>query len=124
MSYSRLAADAERPKRVVDHTARWEQLVPVGGVNGQVQQRLQRFCEAKRLDPAALVTLNPRLKLDRDGGIWLAFAGHNRDGRVTAIKYRPLDGSSNDTRAEPPSVWLQPIIVGKQDSLDWFVAEG
>jgi hypothetical protein len=43
---------------------------------------------------------------------------------VTAIKYRPLDGSSHETKAEEPSAWLNPIVIGKRDALDWFIAEG
>jgi hypothetical protein len=45
-------------------------------------------------------------------------------GQVVAIKYRPLDGSSHDSRAEAPSTWLLPPIFGKRDSLEWFVVEG
>ena len=61
----------------------------------------------------------------RAGGVvCLAFAGTNANGVITAIKYRPVGGSSHDTTAEQPSTWLRPIIVGDPASLDWFVAEG
>jgi hypothetical protein len=123
-TYHRLEQEASRPTRLRDWTSRWEQLTPIEGVNSTVQERVLSFCSAKRLDPAALFALEPRIKVDSHGAVSLAFAGRNSAGTVTAIKYRPLDGSSNDSRAEAPSVWLRPIIVGKRDSLDWFVAEG
>jgi AAA domain len=121
-SYAKL--EAERPKTIRDHTYRWEQLQPLGTVNGTLEQRIRRFCKDKRIRPEALVALDTRVKVDKHGGVFLAFAGRAVNGAVTAIKYRPLGGSSHDTKAEPPSVWVRPIVVGKRDSLEWFVVEG
>jgi len=56
--------------------------------------------------------------------VWLAWAGRNETNAVTAIKYRLLGGSSADTEAAAPSVWLRPPVIGRADSMDWFVAEG
>jgi hypothetical protein len=120
--YQRL--EQERPKRLADHTALWEKLKPLASVNGDVGTQVQLFCERKQLTPQALGALEPRLRFRPSGAIELAFAGRNKDGRVTAIKYRPLTGSSHDSRAEVPSTWLLPIVLGKRDSLDWLVAEG
>jgi AAA domain len=121
-SYAKL--ETERPKTIRDHTHRWEQLQPLGTVNGTLEQRVRRFCEDKRIRPEALVALDARVKVDKHGGVYLAFAGRAVNGAVTAIKYRPLGGSSHDTKAEAPSVWVRPIVVGQRDSLEWFVAEG
>jgi hypothetical protein len=54
----------------------------------------------------------------------LAFAGTNGADTVCAIKYRPLGGSSHDSRAEHPSVWLRPIVAGNREALDWLLVEG
>ena len=41
---------------------------------------------------------------------------------MTALKFRQLTTGERDALA--PSVFLEPLIVGKGGSLDWFVAEG
>ncbi len=120
-AYERLERESAKPR---DHTAKWELLSPLGSVNGTLAEDVGRFCDRKRISREALFALDPRVKVDRNGGIFLAFAGFNDAGRVTAIKYRPIDGNSADSRAEGPSVWLRPPVVGHSDSLEWFVAEG
>jgi hypothetical protein len=122
--YDRLQRDEQTPKRIADHSALWGRLEPVGSVNGQVAERLERFCASKRITVADLTALDARVVVRRAGRVELAFAGRNDAGAVTAIKYRPLDGSSHDSTAEPPSTWLRPIVVGRRDALDWIVAEG
>jgi hypothetical protein len=124
MSYAELEADAKRPKTIRDHTARWNALQSLGSVNGTLEQHIRRFCADKRIRPEALIALDARIKVDRHGGIFLAFAGRAPAGQVTAIKYRPLGGSSHDSKAEEPSVWLLPPIIGRRDALNWFVCEG
>ena len=123
-SYDRLERSEHAPKRVVDHGPKWAALEPVGSANGQVEERLAAFCESKRISLAALEALGARVAVRRGNKVELAFAGENGSGAVTAIKYRPLDGSSHETTAEQPSCWLRPIIVGNRDSLDWLVVEG
>jgi hypothetical protein len=123
MSYDRLERSEHAPKRVVDHSAKWAALEPVGSVNGQVEERLARFCESKRISLAALEVLGARVVVRRGGKVELAFAGENEAGQVVAIKFRPLD-SSHESYAENPSTWLRPIVAGKRDSLDWLVVEG
>ncbi len=107
-----------------DHTRLWDRLTPLGGMNGSVADEVAAFCERKRITLEALLALEPRVRVNRHGRIELAFAGYNDAGRVTAIKYRPVGGSSHDIIAEKPSVWLRPPIVGHVDALEWFVAEG
>ena len=80
--------------------------------------------KAKGISFEALEALGTRVVVRRGGEIQLAFAGENDAGVVTAIKYRPLNGSSHDSKSETSSNWLRPIVVGKRDSLDWIVAEG
>jgi hypothetical protein len=61
--------------------------------------------------------------VDGHGGVELAWGYQApRSGAVTAVKFRPL----GDKRryALNPSTFLQPLVVGRRDSLDWFVAEG
>jgi hypothetical protein len=123
-TYAELERSERSSKRVADHSAKWAKLEPVGSVNGQVGARIASFCESKRIPLAALVALEARVGVRPGNHVELAFAGRNGAGVVTAIKYRPLDGTSHDSRAEPPSTWLRPIIVGNRDSLDWLVAEG
>ena len=102
--YDRLEQAERKPRRVVDHTARWDLLEPVEHVNGDVGAALERFCERKRISVGSLSALGCRVKVLAGGKIELAFAGTNATGKVTAIKYRPLDGTSHDSRAESPSV--------------------
>ena len=64
------------------------------------------------------------MKIRRNGGVELAFAGENGRGAVTAVKYRMVGGSSRDRRAEEPSTWLRPLVAGKRDALDWLIVEG
>ena len=123
-SYERLTDDAERPKRLRDHTHRWEQLQPLGSVNGDLQRRVLRFCETKGISAEALLMLEPRLRVGAGGKVEIAFAGRGPTGAVTAIKYRHLEGSSAETRAEAPSTWLRPIVAGSPDATVWLVAEG
>jgi hypothetical protein len=125
MSYQRVTEEAERPpQKVRDWTAQWEKLTPLGSVNGQLRERVEAFCESKRITLAGLDALGTRVAVRNGGGVWLAFAGTNPAGVVVAIKYRPLGGSSHDSQAEKSSVWLRPIIIGRRESLDWFLAEG
>lgn len=124
MSYDRLRDEQERPpKRIVDWTATWERLEPLAAVDADAAAALKRFCDAKRITVSALEQLGARIAV-RQGAYWLAFAGTNGNGRVTALKYRPIGGSSHETTAEKPSTWLRPLVAGKLDSTDWLVAEG
>jgi hypothetical protein len=125
MSYHRLAEEAEqRPRKMVDLSATWEKLAPVATVNGQTEERLQRFCESKRFGLAALEALGARVAIRKGNKVELAFAGDNGAGVVTAVKYRPLHGSSHDSWSENHSTWLRPIVAGKRNSLDWLLVEG
>jgi hypothetical protein len=125
MNYDRLTKEAERPpKKIRDWTAKWEALIPLGSINGEVETRLRLYCDTKRIRPEALIALDQRVSVDKHGGISLALAGYGPTGAVVALKYRPLDGSSHDSWTENPSVWLLPPIVGKRDSLEWFICEG
>jgi hypothetical protein len=120
VTYQRLAEDAERPpKRLRDHTATWNQLEPASAANGSVTA----FCARKGISVAALEALGARIAV-RNGQVCLAFAGTNGNGVVTAIKYRPVDGSSHDSTAEKSSVWLRPLVIGNMASRDWFIVEG
>ena len=119
--YARLAG--EKPRTVRDHTDLWNRLTPIGSASDDVRAAIGRFCESKRIAFAALEQLGTRT-VRRDIGQCLAYAGSNGNGKVVAIKYRPLNGTSHDSVAEAPSVWLRPIVIGKLDSLDWLIAEG
>jgi hypothetical protein len=117
-------ADAERKTRpAINLTPVWDQLQPIGSVNGTTRELLDAFCERKRITIAALGQLGARYAV-RNGRACLAFAGTNGAGRVTAVKYRPLDGNSHDSTAEDRSVWQRPIVVGEPLALNWLVAEG
>jgi hypothetical protein len=121
--YDRLDREPS-PTSVRDWTAKWDTLEPVGNVNGTVRAQLDQFCERKRITLEALQALDTRILVRNDGTVCVAWAGRNRAGRVTALKHRPIDGSSHETKAEAPSVWLAPLIVGNRASLDWLICEG
>jgi hypothetical protein len=124
VDYERLEREGEKPRAIRDWSSKWDQLQPLAGLNGELGERLTRFCVTKRIRPEALIALNARVRTDKNGGVALAFAGRGPTGAVTAIKYRPLDGNSHDSWTEKPSVWLEPNIAGKRDSLEWFLVEG
>jgi hypothetical protein len=112
------------PKTLRDWTERWNALTDVATVNGTSAERVAAFCERKGISLEALTALGARVATHQQR-LCLTFAGWNRDSSsVVALKYRPLDGSSHESRAAEPSTWLRPIIAGKRDALDWFVAEG
>ena len=115
--------EREQSRTVRDHTERWNQLTPIGQADDEARTAITRFCESKRITFDALERLGTRVTR-RDVGYCLAYAGGNGNGKVTAIKYRPLNGSSHDSFAEAPSVWLRPIVLGDRGSLDWLIAEG
>jgi hypothetical protein len=122
--YQQLEVKQAKPRRVVDHSARWAKLTPVDSVTGGAADQVQAFCSRKQITLAALVALGARVSIRAGGGIHLAFCGTNGNGVITAIKYRPVGGSSHDSTAERPSTWLRPNVVGNLGSLDWFIAEG
>lgn len=123
-AYDRLERDSATPKRVTNHSRIWEKLEPVASVNSSTGDLLARFCDSKRINVDSLTALGARVRAPKTGAVELAFASITSSGAVTAIKYRPLGGTSHDCRAEAPSTWLQPIIVGNRASLDWLIAEG
>jgi AAA domain len=121
--YDRL--DRESVKQEIrDWTQVWAKLKPLGDAPVVVLGRIDAFCVEKRITREALEALGTRIAFRRGGSAWLAYAGRNGNSTITAIKYRPLGGSSHESVSEKPSVWLRPIIVGKLDALEWFVAEG
>jgi hypothetical protein len=121
--YTRLADEAKRlSKQVVDHRDAWERLTPLLGANGTVQQRVETFAREKRISVESLIALGTRVKVDRHGGVDLAW-GYEARGWVTAIKFRPL-GNEKKRYALEPSTFIEPIVVGNVRSLDWFLAEG
>jgi hypothetical protein len=122
--YASLESEDRKPRRIVDHSGRWQALTPIADVNGTTQEALVRFCESRRISVASLTALGTRVVVRRGGRTELAFAGLNDAGHVVAIKYRPIGGSSHDSYAENPSTWLRPIVAGERDSLDWLVVEG
>ncbi len=127
--YERLEREERKPKAIRDHTQAWNRLRAIEDVNGDAQVALERFCQRKQITVDALQALGARVihnpAAHRDPVGWcLAFAGTKGNGKVTAIKYRPLNGSSHDSFTEKPSVWLRPIVAGKLDSPNWLIAEG
>jgi hypothetical protein len=121
-AYDRLRRE---PRTVADHTEKWHRMPSVEAATGERRAVLDHFCAEKRISVAALARLGARLvKRDDHAGYCLVFAGTNGNGRVTALKYRPLTGSSHDGWSENPSRWLVPIIVGNRAAWAWLIAEG
>jgi hypothetical protein len=120
--YGKLGHD--RPRQARDLTAKWLPLRTIAAANEQGQAAVAQFCERKLISVDALVKMGARVRYDHNHGWCLAFAGGNGHGRVIAIKYRPLNGSSHESFMEPGSLWLRPIVLGDPTSLDWLIAEG
>ena len=85
-AYGRLARD--RPRTVRDWTERWNQLRPIGEADERARDELERFCERKRIEVAALEALGARVWRHEDRGYCLAFAG----GTATAASPRSSTG--------------------------------
>ena len=119
--YERLAN--EKVTKARDWTERWGQLRPVLDVTGSRREEIDQFCSRKRFTTNALAKFKTRFTVDREVPC-LAYGGGNGKGQIVAIKYRPLTGTSKDSWAETPSVWVQPIIYNEHDSRNWLVAEG
>ncbi len=98
-------------------------MTPVADTSGKNHAEIVRFCEHKRITLESLSALGARFAVRRECPS-LAFCGTNGNGKVTAIKYRPINGSSHESFTENPSVWLRPIVAGDRGSLHWLVAEG
>jgi hypothetical protein len=126
-TYERLEREAARPKRVVDHREAFERLVLVADVNGPAGDRIAFFCEQKRISVRSLVELGTRAIVEPNGGGVALVFGHparvNGKTIISAVKYRPLDDGKKRYAAEP-SVFLEPLVIGRRDALDWFLAEG
>ena len=124
--YERLEADGEKPSKAADHRAVWDGLTPLLFAEPVVRERVETFARSKRISLEALIALGTRLKVDRHGGVELAWGYPHRNGNgetITAVKYRPLDPTKK-RYAEPYSVFVTPLVLGRRDSLDWFLAEG
>jgi hypothetical protein len=125
--YERLEADTERsPAKAADHRAVWDRLTPLDAADTVVRGRVDAFARSKRFSFEALVALDTRVKIDRNGGVELAWGYPYRNGVgeiVSAVKYRPLDPEKK-RYAEPRSVFVTPLVLGRRDALDWFIAEG
>jgi hypothetical protein len=109
---------------VRDLTAVWEQLRPIGDADDEARAAFEAFCERQRIAFADLAALGTRVRRDPDVGYQAAYAGSNSNGVVTAIKFRPLSGTSRDCTSVDGSRWLRPIIIGKLDADDWLIVEG
>ena len=120
-TYERMAN--ERPQNARDHTVLWERLAPIAAASEEARAAVAQFCERKLITVAALEAMGTRVTR-REIGWCLAFGGSNGHGQITAIKYRPLNGTSHDSFAELGSVWVRPIVSGELTSLDWVIAEG
>lgn len=124
--YERLEAEAKKTARVADHRGAWERLTPLLSADAAVRDRVDVFARSKQVSLEALVELNTRVRVDRHGGVELAWAHMHRNGVgeiVSAVKYRPLDPIKK-RYAEPRSSFLTPLVLGRRDALDWFLAEG
>ncbi len=124
--YEHLERDAEQRQKIRDHSAAWSKLTPLGELNGSLRERVEQFAAARRISLDSLEALGTRVQVRHPSGeVRLAWASVvELDGRqvVTALKFRQLTTGERDALA--PSVFLEPLIVGKGGSLDWFVAEG
>ena len=100
-AYGEVERSERAPKRVVDHSAKWAKLEPVGAVNGQVEERLRHVLRAEADHARRTRRRSAHGSRVRPGHASSSPSpGDNGDGRVTAIKYRPLDGSSHESTAE------------------------
>lgn len=111
-------------KSVADLTAKWDRLQTIADADDETRIAIKDFCQRKSIAFADLEALDTRVRRVGVGDYQLAWGGSNGNGQITAIKYRPLGGSSHDCKSEEPSTWVRPIIVGKRDSLDWLIVEG
>lgn len=129
--YDELVRDHEgrRQRSPRDLSAEWERMQPLSDAvraSQGIRERVEALCAAKHLAVEQLFALDARaLVRGRGPEYLLAFAYTARRGgrRVpTAIKLRNL--ATGERSAVPGSTFLEPLVVGARDALDWFVAEG
>jgi hypothetical protein len=118
-----------KPNRLRDLTNEWERYAPLADLPAAALARVEAFCESKRITVEALEQLGTRARVNRHGGVVLAYpryAGVDDGSIVCGIRLRDLDpaiGKSSvpGSRFAPPAL---PAVVGNVDSLDWLAVEG
>ena len=121
-SYVRQAREADRPKLVADYRAEFERLPELLSMNGVVLGRLEHFATQKHITLDGLAKLGTRIHIGHGGGVELVYGYEAPDGRVTALKFRPLGDGKPYTRE--PSTYALAKVLGDATSLAWYVAEG
>jgi hypothetical protein len=126
----RVDRQAKAPNPPRDLTSEWERLVPLAEATPSARAIIGRFAESKNITLEALEQLETRVKVDRNGGISLAFPRYvlAEDDRllVVAIRYRPLD-PDRARRSAPGSALAPPVlpqIVGDVDASEFYIVEG
>jgi hypothetical protein len=117
------------PNRLRDLIKEWERYTPLRDLPAVASSRVEAFCASKRITIEALEQLDTRARVNRHGGVVLAYPryAHAEGGSfVCGIRLRDLDpeiGKSSvpGSRFAPPA---QPSVIGNSDSLDWFAVEG
>jgi hypothetical protein len=100
MPVSYAHVEREKPRTIRDHTSVWNQLIPITQAGDDALAAVAQFCKRKRISPDALVQLGACITRRQDIGYCLAYSGTNGNGAVTAIKYRPLNGTCRARRGE------------------------
>jgi len=116
---------AKPPSRLVDLTDAYEKLHSIP-TEGRAFLQIEAWCQSKGFGLTSLSAMGTRFTLWGKGpDVVLAWPGYGRiHGRrkITAIKYRNL--TTEKRSAHPGSAFGEPLVMGDQSSLDWFLAEG
>src|SRR5215210_4484598 len=126
--YDRLERQATAPKPVRDLSAAWERLEPLEEALDRlpaVRERVDRFCDSKRIRAEDLAALGTRLAIRGGGPEYLLAWTYRRRGVPAAIKYRNFETGRRENESSSNFKDSDPLIVGgDRGSLDWFIAEG
>jgi hypothetical protein len=105
-----------KPRNVVrDLAIDWERFRPLAELPGAALVSIEWFCGAKTITVDALEQLETRARIDRHGGITLAYPRYCRTGTgdmfVCGVRLRPLDPDRKKS-AVPGSAFAPPALPG------------
>jgi hypothetical protein len=121
--------EPKTPNKPRDLSAAWEKPIPLADASPRVRELIDHFCESKNITREALEQLETRVKVDKSGGVVLAYPRRvlTPEGEVVcAVRYRPLDPDrprycEKGSALAPP---VLPQVIGDTTSLEWYVVEG
>jgi hypothetical protein len=122
-SYRRLRERRE-PNLPRDMSLDWERFTPVSDATGSVLSRIGYWAQSKGFTVRALELQEVGFRIDRNGGVTLAYPVRTLEGAIVAIKLRGLDGKKNCVPGSRLKYPAMPSLYGAGNPRRVFVCEG